>query len=315
MKKPSIPDRYFGKHGVSERFWRGGRLPWGEQYVNYPSVRAQTRWYHVFQIGRARTECGLVHKHENEDKFLLHYIRRGEMWHTLRNRTYRVRRGSVCLLDLHEPVTYGNDKAEAADNWWFTLGGRDMAETFADLEADQNPVFEKVSTQRLDNLFRELLGLIKQQPVAFEIKASAVILSILAELYVVRQPHSSLDLDLVKLPRRISLLSRPVRDSIRYMARVHHEPQLAGLKQINDVTGLSLHHFVKLFHREVGTSPIQYLNRYRVEKAKQILVTSNHSMAEVAQMVGIPDQFRFARLFRKITGATPSQFRARHAAS
>src|SRR5262245_50873524 len=98
--------------------WRGGKVPMGVEYYNYPSPRAQRFWNHVYSLGQSDTPKGLYVEHRNRDAYLLHYIRRGEMWHRIGGSTHRVGAGSVVLMDLQKPVQYGNDKPEPADNWW-----------------------------------------------------------------------------------------------------------------------------------------------------------------------------------------------------
>jgi AraC-like DNA-binding protein len=98
---------------------------------------------------------------------------------------------------------------------------------------------------------------------------------------------------------------------IRYVARFYDSQSQLSFKTLCGVSGLSQFHFARLFRREMGMSLMKYLDAYRIEKAKRVLASSNHPMAEVAAMVGVPNQFKFSRLFRKLTGMTPTRFRER----
>ncbi len=59
-------------------------------------------------------------------------------------------------------------------------------------------------------------------------------------------------------------------------------------------------------------APIQYLNRVRLEQARQLLTATDKPVGEIGHLVGIPDQGYFARLFRKQVGQSPLAYREKH---
>lgn len=308
--EPILP--FMAKRKVAQvpaRYWRGGKVELGEEYYHYPSIRAQRYWPFLISLGKSRAPRGHLHGHEHEDRFVFHYIHEGEFWHEVRGKRHVARAGSVCLMDLREPVRYGNDQPAPAHVWWICFGGRDMPQMFNEVGADENPLFDKLDRARVESLFRELLALIRRRAAGFEARAAGLLMLLLAELFASREKDTAAGDELVPLPVRDRPLSQPVRDAIRYITRFY-ESEL-DLKKLSGVGGISLFHFSRLFHRETGMSCIQFLNRYRIEKAKQQLVTSDLPIHQIGRMVGIPNQFRFSRLFHKLTDATPSQFRAR----
>lgn len=279
------------------------------EYYHYPSARAEKLWFYVLSIGRATVGHGHQHGHPREDRFLFHYLRKGEFWYRSRERLHRAKAGDVCLMDLRHPVDYGNDHVQPSNLWWVCFGGKDMPDSYVELAADENPIFQPVDSTRVEGLFGELFDITKRKPPGYEAHASGLLGLLLAELFASRDDRLDADLDLVKLSTRQASLSEPVRKGLRYIVRFYHEDALA-LKHIAVWAGLTLFHFSRLFQREVGMSPIHYLNHYRVEKAKRILLTSDHPVSEIGQMVGIRNPSKFGRLFRQVTGATPSQYRA-----
>lgn len=74
-------------------------------------------------------------------------------------------------------------------------------------------------------------------------------------------------------------------------------------------TGISKYKLCRDFSAALGISPLQYLNRVRVEEAKRLLATSNDTVHEIGSLVGIDNTNHFIRLFKKNTGITPLQFR------
>lgn len=71
---------------------------------------------------------------------------------------------------------------------------------------------------------------------------------------------------------------------------------------------LSTDYFSHQFKDTTGTSPIQFLNNLRIEKAKEFLLTESLSVSEVAALVGYKDPLYFSRIFKKATGTSPKLF-------
>lgn len=67
--------------------------------------------------------------------------------------------------------------------------------------------------------------------------------------------------------------------------------------------------FYRLFRQATGTTPADYLNRLRVEKACELLRETDKSITEIAFQVGFGDSNYFSRAFRKIRGQSPRQCR------
>ena len=81
---------------------------------------------------------------------------------------------------------------------------------------------------------------------------------------------------------------------------------------LNDLAGiscLSLFHFARAFKLSTGLSPMLYFSQMRVSKAKQLLISSNISIDNLAETVGYSSGTNLARAFKKYEGVSPSHFR------
>jgi len=65
----------------------------------------------------------------------------------------------------------------------------------------------------------------------------------------------------------------------------------------------------QIFHQELGISLWDYLNRYRVMRAKDLLLSTDESISMIAARVGFNDPSYFGRVFRKQVGCTPQAYR------
>lgn len=80
------------------------------------------------------------------------------------------------------------------------------------------------------------------------------------------------------------------------------------LDDLARVAGVSRFHFARRFRRRTGQSPIAYLLRARIERAKAMLFCKDTRFSEVAAFLGFSDQSHFTRTFRRVVGMSPSAF-------
>ena len=66
---------------------------------------------------------------------------------------------------------------------------------------------------------------------------------------------------------------------------------------------------LRCFHATIGTTPIQYLRRRRVQRAAQLLASTKEKTADIAAKCGFQDMSYFARTFREMEGCTPTEYR------
>lgn len=86
-----------------------------------------------------------------------------------------------------------------------------------------------------------------------------------------------------------------------------HYAQDIKVKQLASKAGLSVNHFIRIFKRQLQTTPIQYIERKRMDSAKQLLF-SGDKMKEIAKRVGYKDEHYFSRAFKKAEGIAPTLF-------
>ena len=98
-----------------------------------------------------------------------------------------------------------------------------------------------------------------------------------------------------------------LRRSVEFM-----EARLEGnlrLSELAHEAGLSTSHFLRSFRQSTGKTPYQFLLQRRVERAQTLMRDRRTSLSEIALASGFADQHHLARVFRRITGLTPSSYR------
>jgi AraC family transcriptional regulator len=90
------------------------------------------------------------------------------------------------------------------------------------------------------------------------------------------------------------------------------------LEEMAQSVGLSMAHFSQMFRKSTGESPHQFVLRHRVERARELLRADEERVLDVAVACGFKTQQHFARVFRRICGASPREYRqefVRHGAT
>ena len=77
------------------------------------------------------------------------------------------------------------------------------------------------------------------------------------------------------------------------------------IESLAQEVGLSAAHFARAFKQTLGRAPHQYLLGRRLERARQLIETTDASLSDIAQRTGFADQAHFTRLFKRAFGTTP----------
>lgn len=103
-----------------------------------------------------------------------------------------------------------------------------------------------------------------------------------------------------------SPLTQLISTVTEYIEKHLHEPisveDLAGLVHLHP------NYFIQQFKTSLGLTPIQYVNKLRIERIKKLLITTGKTVSEIADELGV-DLSYLSRLFKKHTGFTPTEYR------
>ena len=105
-------------------------------------------------------------------------------------------------------------------------------------------------------------------------------------------------------------VSKEISSALQYI-HTHVEEEIS-LEELAAISGLSLSRFKSRFRQEVQSTPREYINVKKMERAKQLLKESELTVTEIAFRLSFSSSSYFAALFRKMAGATPSDYRSRH---
>lgn len=98
-----------------------------------------------------------------------------------------------------------------------------------------------------------------------------------------------------------------IQRTISFMKENLNKPLRAAT--LASTANMSLPHYFVIFKRCTGSTPIDYLIKLRVERARELLATTAYSVKEIAGILGYDDPLYFSRVFKAVNHTTPTQYR------
>ena len=264
-------------------------------YIYEPSTLARDVYLYPLSSGHFRYSAGYRNVRRSFDSFELFYVEDGSAELKNHSRTHTARAGQFVLLDCYSPHSYHS--AAGWSCYWLHFDGV-VARAFYRriIDAWDSFVFDldqySPAYQHLMNIY-ELFR--RSRPID-EAGISSAITSILNAIL------SSAPFRQENVPAR-----EAVADAVAYINERFRYP--ITLQDLAEHSAISPYYFTRVFHRETGFTPHQYLINTRLSNAKFLLRTTEDSVKDIAIRTGWASESTFCSAFRKNTGMTPSMYR------
>ncbi len=93
-----------------------------------------------------------------------------------------------------------------------------------------------------------------------------------------------------------------------YIDRCYHEAPT--VERLASIIGRSRSHVLKLFQRHLGVTAKSFIIARQMREARELLISTTLSISEVGRLAGLPDPYHFSKLFRRMVGMAPREYRA-----
>lgn len=229
------------------------------------------------------------------EEYIIHSTESGTGYFEVDNKVYTLKKGDAFVIYPGQKIKYYSDDDSSWLYAWIAFSGT-YAEGYLDQAgfSSQNPIIRNVGGEPSE-ITKRCLQYAEAQSCS-TLRLSAFVLEFLAKIQEAI-PHQA---------QMIPARERYVAAAISYMKLYYKD--FINISSVADYLGLNRSYFYKIFKASTGISPIDYLSRIRIEKAKQ-LIASGESIGAAASAVGISDIYYFSRLFSKITGISPSEYK------
>ena len=235
------------------------------------------------------------------NQYIFIFCINGKGWYKINNVTYKVEENQYFIIPPGCNHSYGSDKDDSWSIYWIhfkgTVAHLYTKETYSpvDLKTELNSNISEIL-----NLFEEMYNILKKGYNNNSLKYLTSLFQFFLGSLTYNKPHT------VENNNEINL-DDVVEASIHYMNE-NIEKQIT-LKDISDYIGYSQSHISMIFKQKTGHSPITYINLLKIRKACDLLDNTDMKINQINFKIGIKDYYYFSRLFHKIMGISPNDYR------
>lgn len=268
-------------------------------YNHTPSLVARTAYFYVQAIGHFCCNGDYSTRREGYRSFLLIYTIKGKGHAKYRGKQYELGKCQILLIDCYHYQEYFSDRHDWWEMKWVHFNGGGSEGYFNTIYENFGPVIDMSEDNPIPSYIDALIGLVKNNDIQLEIKASSIIVQILTAVMLAasRKDRDYMD----------SSHNSQVEAALEFIEK-NHDSRIS-LEDIAKAACCSMYHFTRVFKRVTGYSPHEYLVKYRINRAKTLLKTTEKSVDEISGGVGFESTSNFIRTFRQLEGVTPLKYR------
>jgi AraC-like DNA-binding protein len=214
------------------------------------------------------------------------------------NQRFAVQAGDLISFRRGKPHAYGADAAQPWHIVWAHFSGR-LAPAFLDaIRSHGSPRVTLGLDDRLLDRWRETILAHGARGPATDIRVQTDLFALLGHIV------QSLEQRAHPAGYGPSFDLRRVHDYVH-----RHLDKPVALADLASLVNLSPSHFSRVFRKQMGMAPIDYVIRKRMFAAGTLLTETSLPLKQICLRVGYEDPFYFSRLFKKVTGLSPNAYR------
>ncbi|MDF2963232.1 MAG: AraC family transcriptional regulator [Paenibacillus sp.] len=237
------------------------------------------------------------------DYYLVHYVVSGRGTFRCMGHDYHLEKGGSFVIFPGELVSYISDETEPWSYRWVGFKGTRADEYLHTLGLSQHqPVNLTFHNRKINALFYQLEQTLHKRQFQCDMQAQGYLRLILAE-YAQQRLQANVPVE------ESTGIQQQVEQAIRWLTLQYHQP--ISIEQMAQSLGYHRTHLSKMFKQHTGMSPMNFLLKIRMERAK-LLLLETLTIEQVASSVGFADPLYFSKQFRKWFGRSPSDYRQDH---
>ena len=268
--------------------------PKSDYYIHTPGTLARDLFLYPTIVGDFRYEQGYSLYRESFDSFLCFIVKGGSCTVTIQGRNYMAFKDQIVFLNCYEPHSYGS--STSFETKWMHFDGPPAKGFFEAITESTGPILTLSSTYRFEKYLDKVYSSFKNRLSLNDAVLNNWIINMMTELLVSKE-HSD----------KFSSQSDVIEDVVSYI--MDHLSEDIPLEELAKKANLSPFYFSRLFKKETGFTPHDYIITSRINHARYLLLTTDQSIKDICFQLGFSSESAFCTTFKKKTGHTPREFR------
>lgn len=278
-----------------------GDLVTSSRILYTPSAFAKSSLIHLQEIGSLTAQKPHTSSRENLPSYLFFTVCSGSGSLEYGGQLWQLHQGDCVFIDCRLPYSHHTDR----DLWslkWAHFYGPTMNNIYEKYrERGGRPSFHPSDPSAYEAILKELYQLASSEDYVRDMRISEKLMSLLTLLM---EESWNPDLASASGHKRQNLLR--VKEYLDT-----HYPEKITLDQLSGLFYINKFYLTRIFKEQFGMSVSAYLQQIRITRAKQLLRFTDRSIESIGAECGIGDANYFARMFKKIEGISPGEFRKR----
>lgn len=264
-----------------------------ELFFHTGSATAKRLYFYPLCTGHYFCDSSYVVSRQNYNSFLIIYVRTGSGFVEVGGKQMELKVGAIAFIDCYLPHRYYTKTGW--EIYWVHFDGV-LARQYFEIATKESIVLTPSNFYQVESSLRKLFKFYKDHTKVNEAILSKYIIDILTELILcvssVTTQHGSVSV---------------VDETIAYISQNADKP--ITVEELASRVFLSLYYFIRVFKRETGYTPYEYIIRVRVDFARFLLKTTSSPIKDIAYKSGFNSESSFCTTFKKICGMTPTAYR------
>ncbi|MDP4092330.1 MAG: AraC family transcriptional regulator [Bacillota bacterium] len=230
------------------------------------------------------------------------FVKGGSGSITIENKNYPVKEGMlfyICPNVLHS-IEVDTELAGSFFTVHFSYANASCIDNKWEIRNESNILHLHTAQEikdyyQIEDLFKKLVESWNTKLPGYEFIARTFLQQLLIAIYQSGRKHD-----------RNYSISLKVEKVINYM--YSNLDMRLSLTQLAEMVQLSPTYFSRAFREITGYSLIEFFNKLKIDKAKEMIIEGDKKIKEIAHLLGFTDEFYFSRTFKKIEGISPSEY-------
>lgn len=231
------------------------------------------------------------------DHYLIHFIKRGKGTFQREDKIYNIGANQAFIIFPGEKTQYKANQKEPWEYYWIGFQGIESEKLLEKTLFSREKPVVSIKDEEVFEILERIVE-IDSNETSGKYKEKGLVYYLMGEM--VDENHE-------KNLEKCDMAEGYVRLGVQHMNRNYGRK--ITVASLAEHLKIDRSYLSRIFKAYIKVSPKEYLTRVRMERAKELLKTTNFQIGDIAMSVGYKDLFTFSKAFKAYTGANPSDFK------